>query len=265
MIGMTSYELLYTDLDGQKLGLDDVISDGLDRDYSARFPMLRRLLNEGSPLEQLHACAMLTSWGVRDGILRVIEWAREPEAVPWADAPVEIDRFFGEDAAFVLLTDSLRTAHEYMPLSEVADRLRRLAVYDLLLIYHRVYFDRSMFILLDLDAELTRAEVVTIRWAIDQALAAMRKGRPRFDLPTQIAFLLGPLASVDDTGAAERAETLISYYQDLDRTMRELAYALGSGTGPATHAILERLANSNSASVRGEATEWLARRWNPAS
>src|SRR5215216_1925911 len=103
---MTSYDLLYTDLDGQFLGLDDVISDGLDRDYSVRFPLLRQLLGNGSPLEQLHACAMLTSWGMRDGILKVIEWARNPEAVPWAEAPVEVDRFFGADSAFVLLTDA---------------------------------------------------------------------------------------------------------------------------------------------------------------
>ncbi|MDQ5823176.1 MAG: hypothetical protein M3441_03070 [Chloroflexota bacterium] len=257
---MTSDELLYTDLDGQHLGLDDVIADGLDRDYSARFPMLRQLLDTGSPLEQLHACAMLASWGVRDGLLKVIEWAREPEAVPWAGAPVEIDRFSGVDSAFVLLTDSLRTAREYVPLGEVADHLRRLAVYDLLVIYHRVYFDRSMFILLDLDPNLARAEMLTIGWAIDQALAAMRNGWPGFDLPTQIAFLLGPYATLDDAGAADRAETLISSYPVRDRTLRELAYALGSGTGPATRGILERLARWESPSVRREAAEWLARR-----
>lgn len=257
---MTPDELLYTDLDGRHLGLDDVIADGLDRDYSARFPALRQLLDTGSPLEQLHACAMLASWGVRDGLLKVIEWAREPEAAPWAGAPVEIDRFSGADSAFVLLTDSLRTAQQYMPLGEVAARLRRLAVYDLLVIYHRVYFDRSMFILLHLDPDLARTEMLTITWAIDQALAATRNGWPGFDLPTQIAFLLGPLATLDDAGAADRADALLSSGHVHDRTLREVAYALGSGTGPATLSVLERLAQWDSPSVRREAAEWLARR-----
>ena len=257
---MTPYELLYTDLEGQRLGLDDVIADGLDRDYSERFPMLRRLLDTGSPLERLHACAMLASWGVRGGLLTVIEWARKPESVPWAGAPVEVDRFFGADSAFVLLTDALRTAQQYMPLNEVAARLRRLAVYDLLGIYHRVYFDRSMLILLALDPELARSEVLTMGWAIDQALAAMPNGWPGFDLPTQIAFLLGPLATHDDAGAATRAKILIASPPASDRTLREVAYALGDGTGPATRAVLEKLARWDSPSIRREAEEWLARR-----
>ena len=256
---MTSDELLYMDLDGQLLGLDDVIADGLDRDYSARFPQLRQLLASGSPREQLHACAMLTAWGVRDGILRVIEWAQNPEAVPWADAPVEVDRFSGVDSGFVLLTDALRTALD-MPLNEVAARLRRLAVYDLLLIYHRVYFDRSMLILFDLDRALAHSERLTIRWAVDQALAATRQGQLYFDLPTQIAFLIGPLAGLDDARAAEAAEALLAYYPDHTRMLREVAYALGYGTGGATLSILERLTASEFASVRSEAEEWLARR-----
>jgi hypothetical protein len=178
---------------------------------------------------------------------------------------VEIDRFSGADSAFVLLTDSLSTARQYVPLGEVADRLRRLAVYDLLVIYHRVYFDRSMLMLLHHDPDLARAEMLTIRWAIDQALVATRNVWPGFDLPTQIAFLLGPYATMDDAGAADRAETLILSHPARDRTLREVAYALGSGTGPATRGILERLARSESPSVRREAAEWLARRGASAS
>lgn len=261
---MAPDDLLYTDLDGQRLSLDDLIADGLDRDYSPRFPQLRQLLATGAPREQLHACALLAAWGVRDGLLQVIEWARNLDAVPWSGAPVEVDRFSGVDAAFVLLTDALRTAQQYIPLSEVAARLRRLAVYDLLLRYDRVFFDRSMMILLDLDQELARSELLTIRWALDQALAATRSGMPHFDLPTQTAFLLGPLAEHDDASAADFAGRLLAQHPVHTRMLREVAYALGSGSGPATHSILERLAQSEFASVRLEAEEWLARRRSSA-
>jgi hypothetical protein len=256
---MTPDQLLFTDLEGRPLSLPDVIADGLDRDYSARFPLLRRLLDDGTPREQLYACAMLASWGVRDGFLKLIDWARAPEAVPWAADSVELDRFFGVDAAFVLLTDALRWA-QHAPLTEVAARLRRLAIYDLLVIYPLVYFDRSMFVLLNLDHDLAWSEQGTITWAIEQALTAARNSEPDFDLPTQIAYLIGPLAALDDVTAADRAEILLAYYPGRERTLRELAYALGLGTGPATLSILERLASSDSSSVRREATECLLRR-----
>ena len=66
---MTPDQLLYTRLDGQPSTLEDVIADSLDRDYSTRLPLLRQLLDSGSPREQLHACAILAAWGVRDGLL----------------------------------------------------------------------------------------------------------------------------------------------------------------------------------------------------
>jgi hypothetical protein len=42
-------DLHFTDLDGSMVGLDDVIGDGLERDYAGRHGALRALLEEGSP------------------------------------------------------------------------------------------------------------------------------------------------------------------------------------------------------------------------
>ena len=99
MVPATADDLLYTDLDGAFVGLDGVISDGLDRDYGDRLAALRDLLTGGTPVHRLHACIMLAAWGVRDGLVTVIEWAREPESVPWVGAPASVDRMFGTDDA----------------------------------------------------------------------------------------------------------------------------------------------------------------------
>ena len=79
-------------------------------------------------------------------------------------------------------------------------------------------------------------------------------------MPTQAAFLLGPLSTLDDARAAQAAEALIANYTDYDRTMREVAYALRDGTGPATLVILQRLAAHRFASVREDALDSLSRR-----
>lgn len=97
---MTGDDLLFNDLDGGRVGLDDVVADGLDRDYSARYDALRDLLARGTPAQRLHSCVLLGSWGVRDGFATIVDWAADPAGVPWAGLPVTADRFFGVDDAF---------------------------------------------------------------------------------------------------------------------------------------------------------------------
>ena len=76
-------ELLFTDKDGARCQLQDVIYDGLDFDYSARYPALTRLVREGRPAHRLYACVMLTSWRAHAGFQMLIEWASDPRGAPW--------------------------------------------------------------------------------------------------------------------------------------------------------------------------------------
>ena len=81
---MTPDELLFTEKDGTRSSLQDVISDGLDVDYSDRYPALLHLLREGEPAHRLYSCIMLASWGMPEGLRTLIEWARDPGSTPWA-------------------------------------------------------------------------------------------------------------------------------------------------------------------------------------
>ena len=55
--------LLFTDREGRRGQLQDIIDDGLDGGYENRIPALVELLNYGEPYHRLLACVMLTSWG----------------------------------------------------------------------------------------------------------------------------------------------------------------------------------------------------------
>jgi len=251
--------LLYDDREGNRIGLLDVIAEGLDGGYEDRVPALRRLLARGEPGHRLDACEVLTAWGVRDGLLTVVEWAHDPDSVPWAGAPVSVNRFgFGDDA-FARLAGALQTAGDGR-LSEVGAILRTLATRELLVIHDRVFMDRSMPLLLGTDRRLAEDCRPEMSWAVDRGLAAARAGSATFDLATQVALLLGPLAMLDDAAAAAAAEVLLTEHPQHGRALREVALAMSDGTGPATHAVLQRLAGWPSPSVQAEAENWLRRR-----
>ena len=265
---MEPEELLFTERDGTRTQLQDVIYDGLDRDYSERYPALLLLIQEGQPAHRLYACVMLASWGVPEGLQTLIQWARNPDATPWAEQPFTFDRFYGVDSSFEMMADAIQTSGDIDRNNEV-DALRTDATRALLGIYHRVYFGRSLMAALDLDDELTASVRAEIGLAVDRAIATAQASKVPFDLATQAAFLLGILASLDDDHAARAAEALLSSEVATDRTTREVAtdrttrevaYALGWGTGPATLTILERLILSPSASIRTDAQDSLSRR-----
>jgi len=256
---MEPEELLFTEKDGTRAQLQDVIYDGLDHDYSKRYPALLRLMQEGQPAHQLYACVMLASWGVPEGLQTLIQWARNPDATPWADQPFTFDRFYGVDSSFEMMADAIQTAADIDRTNEIY-ALRSEAVQALLGIYHRAHFGRSLMLALDLDDDLTASVRVEIGQAVDQAIATAQTSKMPFDLATQAAFLLGILASLDDAHAAQAAETLLSSELVTNRTTREVAYALGWGTGAATYTILQRLTLSPSASISKDAQDSLARR-----
>ena len=259
MMELEPDRLLFTDKDGAQSDLQDVICDGLDRDYSDRYPALVRLMREGEPEHRLFACVMLASWGVEEGFLTLIQWARHPEAVPWVEDPVTYDRHYGVDGAFEMLADAIQVAGDIEGREKV-EPLRREATRALLGIYDRVYFARALMVLLDIDRALAASVREEIASAVGRAVDASGEPGVAFDMAAQAAFLLGPLASLDDERAAAAAEMLISMHSEKSRTLREVAYALGFGSGPATRQVLEGLASAQFDSVQKEARGALARR-----
>lgn len=251
-------KLLFTKLNGERGDLQDVIYDGFDNDYSGRIPALEQLMASGTPQQRLYACAMLASWAVPSALRGIAVWAKAPEAAPWAKDPVTFERFSGADAAFELLADAVRNSQDAPKRDATTDTLRADAMRALLASFHRVHTGRKLFETLDLDKNLRAWVAADIGPAVDRALAAA--GSADFDLATQTASLLGPLAAIDDAHAAKAAERLVTEHAGMLRTLNEVAYSMRFGTGPATLAVLETLAKSSHASVRQNAQESLARR-----
>lgn len=244
-------KLLFTKLDGTKSDLQHVIWDGLDVDYSARFPALQDLMANGSPAHRLYACIMLTSWGVPRGIQMLAIWATSPERTPWAENPVTFERFSGADDAFEHLADALSTGEDAAPAELRADAARAL-----LGSFHVVHTGRKMYELLD-DKKLRAMVAPHIGPAAARALDALERGKVGFDLATQTASLLGALAPVDDAHAAQVAEALIARHANMLRTLNEVAWSLRFGTDVDTLGVLERLEKSPHPSVSQIARESL--------
>jgi hypothetical protein len=251
--------LLFTELDGTRSSVQDVIYSGLEIDYSERYPQLLRILEEGEPAHRLYSCMMLAAWGVPEGLRALTAWAREPDSAPWAGQPVTYDRLFGAEAAFEMLTWALWASHNTEQAMRSAP-LRIEATRALLGIYHLAYFDRTMALLLDEDRNLAASLQVEIREAVRRTIDASLAPNQRFDMASQAAFLLSALARMDDEEAARGAEALIAAHPDKSRCLREVAHSLGEGSGPATRAILAGLAESPYAVVREDALASLKRR-----
>jgi hypothetical protein len=251
-------ELLFVDKSGRRGSLQDVIYDGLDNDYSDRVPQLVQLIREGQPPHRLYATVMLVSWGIPEGYASLARWASDPARVPWASAPFTLDRQYGVDSTFEMLVDAIRTAGELDERDEL--KLRRIdGLRDLLGIYDRVFFGRSIMTALDFDKSLIPRLENDIARAVDRAVAAS-SGKLAFDMASQAAFLLRPLAMADDDHAARAAGELLAAHPSNDRMAAEVAHALGAGTGSATRALLERLASSSVEAVRKDAVDSLAKR-----
>jgi hypothetical protein len=256
---MNSESLLFTELDGTRSSVQDVIYSGLEIDYSERYPQLLRVLEEGEPAHRLYACMMLAAWGVPAGLGALTAWASDPNSAPWAEQPVTYDRLFGADAAFEMLAWSLWASHGTEQAMR-SDPLRIEAIRALLGIYHHAYFDRTMALLLDEDTQLASTLRSEIRSAVARTIEASLAPNQSFDMASQAAFLLGELARLDDREAARGASALIAAHPDKSRCLREVAHSLGDGSGPATRAVLERLAQSPYAAVREDARTSIKRR-----
>jgi hypothetical protein len=166
----------------------------------------------------------------------------------------------GADDAFATMADAIMTSHLLDHLSPDARQRRDEATRALLGRYDSELFDRKLALALTSDPDLSSRCAGEIERAA--AAAVERSGRPNqpFDPALQAAALLGPLARLSDEKAAQQAEALLRKIQGHTRVQRELADALRDGNGPASRAVLERLAQADAPSVRDEARRALAAR-----
>jgi hypothetical protein len=255
-----SEALLFTDKEGHPADLGRVISDGLDGGYEDRIPGLVELLHSGTPEERLYAETALLSWGHPVAFEQLTEWTRDPEDVPWANAPVVFARMSGRDGAWEMLADGLLNTH-FLPNRDRLRPHRTQAARDLLRLADRVDFDRTLTAALGSDRAMLAAAEPELRDALDRSLARVSAGdRPGFDLATQAAGLGSALAPLDDAAAAAYARRLIECTPGNARMLRELADAMARGTGQATLAVLDRLRSSADGAVRAEAERALKAR-----
>ena len=235
--------LLFTDKQGKRLNFDDVVAEGLEPGYEDRIPALRRLADESSPYERLLAVCMLAAWAQPFGMQQIADWAEDPHATPWSDAPVVFDRLYGSDQAFDLMAEALSTSY-YVPAAAV-ESLRDRALDALLRIYHRFYFASGLALALHRSGDRLPRHSPSIRAAVEASLARVARGeRVEFDLPVQTALLLGPLRNLgEDTLVAQYANRILDIHRLVSfRALRELASQLGSARGPETLAALHRMA-----------------------
>src|SRR5437762_11919079 len=139
---MTPEQLLFTDPEGNRTSLEDLIDDG---PYAERIPGLIALLGDPDARLQLYAVRALVSWGVAEGFERLAAWAADPDRVPWAGDPVEVDRHHGVDAAFERLADAVRVSLYLDPTPELRER-QISAARALLGLYDRKYFGVTLMV-----------------------------------------------------------------------------------------------------------------------
>ena len=260
MVPRSPEDLLFTDLEGNRAQLQDVIADGLDGGYEDRIPELEHLLRTGSPYHRVMACVILTAWGQPSGFQTLIEWASDPATTPWANAPVTHDRIHGVDDAFENLADALKTSFWNEATPELR-KMQREAAVALLKIYPDYFFDRTLALALVRDKTMPEALESQISAAIEASLQALRSGRnPGFDLAHQTASLILPVALANDVAAARFSDQVASLAPDNVRMLREVALSLATGTGDATRRCLERLKQLGKPSVTEEVDRALARR-----
>jgi hypothetical protein len=227
--------LLFQDDAGQPLDLEDLIAEGLDGAYRDRIPDLLNLLDGGIPRYQLYACTVLVAWGEPKGFIRLMDWVRSPESVPWK-APVEYDRITGADASFDRLADGLNSS-SYLDSHPDLHQFQVAATCALLEIYHCYYFDALISCVYSYRADCAAAiesAIVTCLQYCDRPMA--------FDLTMQTAMLIGAIADTQDEKAAQFAEQLLVSLYLRDRGRYELARSMNQGSGGATLAVLHRLA-----------------------
>lgn len=233
---MTSIDaLLYTDREGDATSVADLIDDGLEGGYEDRIPALRQLCVDGPPDHRVEACEVLVAWSDPVGLEALARWADAGERLDWAHMADCLDT--GKYTTTPAVLGSRATA---------ARALLRLA--------GRVPFEQRLSLALLGDRELNTRVTDELRAAIERCLVRIeRRDRVDFDLTTETAELLVPLARSDDDAAAAFAERLMKADKRNVNMLRHLATAMGEGDGPRTRDVLERLSGHKDKLVRTSA------------
>jgi hypothetical protein len=211
--------LFFTDFEGRPAQPEDVVIDGLDGGWQEREPEAIALLADpaAQPYDRFLACSTLVAWGSPSGYHAVIGAATQPDAVVWRDESA--DRKFGVDDTFALLAEDLGRSEEIAEQRGTTE-LRWAAQAALLGLTDRYFFDRR------LEQGMYAADVRALATDLDRAIGAgiarLRGDEPLgFDLPTQVAGLIGALARVDPERARVHARELLAT-EPPDRAIREL-------------------------------------------
>lgn len=258
---MTPEQLLFTDPEGRRTSLEDLIDDG---PIPERVPGLVELLDHSDPRMQLYACRMLVSWGIAEGFERLMAWAAAPDRVPWAGDPVEVDRVRGVDAGFERLADAVRTS--LILLDETPElRARQIAAARALLaLYDRKYFGITLTVVAANEAIRAACADATVAaaWAATRRAGAPPESPERFDLALQAAALLPAVVAIDEDAAARLGRELVRAHPGHARLAKEVAEAIGRGTGPAARAFVADLARPPGDHAAMAITIELLRAWS---
>ncbi|HWU88163.1 MAG TPA: hypothetical protein VN253_12840 [Kofleriaceae bacterium] len=243
-LAITPEQLLFTDAAGHSTSLENLIDDGLDGAYRDRVPGFVELLHHEDPRLQLYACRVLVSWGVAEGFERLSAWASAPDRVPWAAAPVEVDRHHGVDAAFERMADAVRAS---LILDETPELCARqiTAARVLLSLYDRKYFGVTLMVVAA-SASIRDACAGATLAAAEAAVQRSTAPPESFDLAAQAAALLAVVVLIDEAQAVRLGEELLRLHPQRSRVAMEVADALRHGVGPAAHTFVAGLARSSS-------------------
>lgn len=136
-------KLLFTNLEGNREQLQDIIDAGLDGGYENRIPELIKLVDSDEPYYSLLASVMLISWGNRAGFIKLFNWFQDPTQIPWVKKSVVYDKIYNCNSAFEMLADSLRTSYNCEQDQEI--RTWRIKVtQSFLKLYNQYYFGQSL-------------------------------------------------------------------------------------------------------------------------
>lgn len=256
----TPEELLFTDLEGDRVSFQDVVDEGLDGGYESRIPALIELLDSENPYYRLLSSVMLTSWGEAEGFQKLVEWAKNPEVTPWAEAPVVFERYTGADSAFEMIADGLRTSYYCEDEAQLTE-WQVAATKALLAIYHKYYFGQTLALAIVKSKKRAIKVYNEIIAAIEASFNQLNEEQTtQFDLAFQVASLHMPLVDLDDKAAALYASRLILKFPDNIRMLKELIGALASGKGDDTLKVIKDLEAKQISGIEQELENALKRR-----
>jgi hypothetical protein len=238
-------QLLYTDDQGNRVSVDEVMLSGMEGRYQNRVPALRDLMKApGDPLQRFEACFLLASWGDVEGLWQLTAWAQRPDQTPWGHGGLFDHRLYGSDQTYEQLARALaasllfdKTPERQAAQIAAAKALLRLApsyVFDFTL--HNALVREDAWLVPEVRDEL--------HWAVEESVRAIEEHRyVDFILEIQTGTLLALLAAIDDKTAAALAERWLATFPDEPemvnrRLLGDVLGALKNG-GPRCLALLE--------------------------